>query len=128
MDLSEAHHDEVEVSKSSNSALIGGVVGGIAGVLLLVVVLYGIWRTRGASKGSSLPITRPASSMRKSNSNETGQIQDMENDVIRPPRGYGMGRSSTMSSWKYSTTATSAVDPNQMTPGRSTPLTASDEK
>lgn len=47
--------DEIKVSKSPDSALIGGIVAGFASLVLLVLILVIVWRTRKRVYVSSQP-------------------------------------------------------------------------
>lgn len=64
--------EEVEHQKSSHAALIGGVVAGLAALVLLIVILVLLWRTRSKSNTTgNLSIARPAPDMQRINSMST---------------------------------------------------------
>lgn len=83
--------EEVEHQKSSHAALIGGVVAGLAALVLLIVILVLLWRTRSKSNTTgNLSIARPAPDMQRINS-----ISTMGNGS-RSPRE--IGRTATFAS------------------------------
>lgn len=64
--------EEVEHQKSTHAALIGGVVAGLAALVLLIVILVLLWRTRSKSNAAGeLPIVRPAPYMQRISSMST---------------------------------------------------------
>lgn len=61
----------IDAPKSSNAALIGGLVGGMASIVLLIVIAMVLWRTRSNSMRGGLPVSRPGAYIQHSPSMST---------------------------------------------------------